>query len=205
MSLEATEVAAKITGEGAKQVAVMLYAVLKDQKKTRGKIRLTNMLQSGKELKVFAVKDKDLTRFCSEAKKYGVLYCVLRDKDASDGITDIMVRADDVSKVNRIFERFNLSTVDMASIKSELTKVKEKAAEVTGENPTAARKDGSLSGLFSEIRKEQDKIPLAGESKPSVKKELQELKIEAQKANGKVPVKSKGKKAARAPVKEEVR
>ena len=69
MSLEATEVAARISGAGAKQIAVMLYAVLKDQKKTRGKMRLTNMLKSGKELKVFAVKDKDLTRFCTEAKK----------------------------------------------------------------------------------------------------------------------------------------
>ena len=133
MSLEAAEVAARISGAGAKQVAVMLYAIMKDQKKTRGKMRLTNMLKSGKELKVFAVKDKDLTRFCTEAKKYGVLYCVLRDRDANDGITDVMIRAEDVSKVNRIFERFNLSTVDMASIKSELLKVKEKGIHIISE------------------------------------------------------------------------
>lgn len=57
MSLEGAEVAAKITGAGAKQVAVLLYAILREQKKTKGKTRLTNMLRSGKELKVFAVKD----------------------------------------------------------------------------------------------------------------------------------------------------
>ena len=90
MTLEGTEVAAKITGAGAKQLALLLYAVLRDQKKTKGKIRLTNMLRSGKELKVFAIQDGDLQRFCSEAKKYGVLYCVLKDKSATDGITDIM-------------------------------------------------------------------------------------------------------------------
>lgn len=56
MSLEGAEVAAKITGAGAKQVAVLLYAILREQKKTKGKTRLTNMLRSGKELKVFAVK-----------------------------------------------------------------------------------------------------------------------------------------------------
>ena len=33
-----------------------------------------NMLKSGKELKVFAVRDQDLAKFCDEAKKYGVLY-----------------------------------------------------------------------------------------------------------------------------------
>ena len=51
MSLEGVEVAAKITGAGAKEIALLLYAVLKDQKKTKGKTRLTNMLRSGKELK----------------------------------------------------------------------------------------------------------------------------------------------------------
>ena len=54
MSLEGAEVAVKLAGTGAKQLAVLLYAVLKDQKKTSGKIRLTNLLRSGKELKVFA-------------------------------------------------------------------------------------------------------------------------------------------------------
>jgi hypothetical protein len=120
MTLEGTEVAAKITGASAKQIALLIYAVLKDQKKTKGKTRLTNMLRSGKELKVFAVHDKDLVKFCTEAKKYGILYCVLKDKDASDGITDIMVRAEDASKVNRIFERFEFATVDMGSVKSEI-------------------------------------------------------------------------------------
>lgn len=64
MSLEGAEVAAKITGAGAKQVAILLYAILREQKKTKGKTRLTNMLRSGKELKVFAVKDTDLKQFC---------------------------------------------------------------------------------------------------------------------------------------------
>ena len=80
LSLNGVEVAAKLSGSAAKQLAIMIYAILKDQKKTKGKIRLTNMLRSGKELKVFAVKDGDLQKFCEEAKKYGVLYCVLKDK-----------------------------------------------------------------------------------------------------------------------------
>ncbi len=181
MSLDAAEVAARISGAGAKHIAVMLYAVLKDQKKTRGKMRLTNMLKSGKELKVFAVKDKDLTRFCTEAKKYGVLYCVLRDRDANDGITDIMIRAEDVSKVNRIFERFNLSTVDMASIKSELLKVKEKAAEANSENPIIARAKTDLqSGLSSEVRSESDPDH---SGKRSVREELAELRVVAKSRN----------------------
>ena len=127
LSLNGVEVAAKLSGSAAKQLAIMIYAILKDQKKTKGKIRLTNMLRSGKELKVFAVKDGDLQKFCQEAKKYGVLYCVLKDKNATDGITDIMVRAEDAAKVNRIFTRFGLATVDLASLKTELVKEQNKA------------------------------------------------------------------------------
>ena len=59
LSLETGEVAVKLAGEGAKQLAILLYAILREQKKTKGKTRLTNMLRSGKELKVFAVKDSD--------------------------------------------------------------------------------------------------------------------------------------------------
>ena len=129
MSLEGVEVAAKITGAGAKEIALLLYAALKDQKKTKGKTRLTNMLRSGKELKVFAVKDQDLVKFCKEAKKYGVLYCVLKDRDTTDGITDVMVRAEDASKVNRIFERFQLTTMDMASVRSEIERARASRAE----------------------------------------------------------------------------
>ena len=134
MSLEGSEVAIKLAGAGAKQLAILLYAILREQKKTKGKTRLTNMLRSGKELKVFAVKDTDLQLFCREAKKYGVLYCVLKDRDATDGITDIMVRAEDASKINRIFERFNLATVDMAEVKSEIERSR---AEQQGDIPEA--------------------------------------------------------------------
>ena len=71
MSLETGEVAVRLAGSGAKQLAVLIYAILREQKKTAGKARLTNMLRSGKELKVFAVKDSDLQLFCREAKGPG--------------------------------------------------------------------------------------------------------------------------------------
>jgi hypothetical protein len=129
MSLRGIELIAKITGAGAKNLATYLYAVLKDQKKTKGKTRLAGLLRSGKELKVFAVRNEDLARFTQEAKRYGVLYCALRDKKNLDGVCDIMVRAEDASKINRIVERFKLATVDTASIKSEILKSRESKQE----------------------------------------------------------------------------
>lgn len=68
MSLNGVEVAARISGKAALEVATMLYAVMKDQKKTKGKTRLTNLLKSGKPLTVFTLPNQDLANFQKEAK-----------------------------------------------------------------------------------------------------------------------------------------
>ena len=160
ISLNGAEVAAKLTGAAAKNIAVMLYAVLKDQHRTKGKMRLSHMLRSGKELKVFAVKDGDLKKFCEAAKKYGVLYCVLKDKNAKDGISDVMVRAEDASKINRIMERFQLSTVDRASVKATVVREKRGKEGQKAEQPTvpekAAPKRDELDDLLDQLMKKKE-------------------------------------------------
>ena len=172
LSLETGEVAVKLAGEGAKQLAILLYAILREQKKTKGKTRLTNMLRSGKELKVFAVKDSDLQLFCREAKKYGVLYCVLKDRDATDGLTDIMVRAEDASKINRIFERFNLATVDMAEVRREIEQSREAQQNDAPEAPAAAEPmteqevDDLLDAMLSPAPEQEGELPVPERTAP---------------------------------------
>ena len=172
LSLETGEVAVKLAGEGAKQLAILLYAILREQKKTKGKTRLTNMLRSGKELKVFAVKDSDLQLFCREAKKYGVLYCVLKDRDATDGLTDIMVRAEDASKINRIFERFNLATVDMAEVRREIEQSREAQQNAAPEAPAAAEPmteqevDDLLDAMLSPPPEQEGELPVPERTAP---------------------------------------
>lgn len=160
MSLNGVEVAAKIGGKAAERLAVLLYAILRDQKKTRGKTRLVNMLRSGKELKVFAVKDNELVKFCTEAKKYGVLYCVLKDNKANDGLTDIMVRAEDAAKINRIYERFGLATIDMGTVKTAIERKQEvpmaKNGDTRPEPEKTAAVDDKLDQFLNNIFLETD-------------------------------------------------
>jgi len=181
LSLETGEVAVKLAGEGAKQLAILLYAILREQKKTKGKTRLTNMLRSGKELKVFAVKDSDLQLFCREAKKYGVLYCVLKDRDATDGLTDIMVRAEDASKINRIFERFNLATVDMAEIRSEIERSRQEQQAEVPEAPAAAEPmteqevDDLLDAMLSPPPEQEGELPVPERTAPEPEQDMDEF------------------------------
>ena len=134
LSLEGFEVAAKLSGAAAKNIAVLLVSVLKQEQKTKGKARLTNMIKSGKELKVFSIPNKDLKKFTEQAKRYGVLYCVLRDKNTKgDNVPiDIIARAEDASKIQRIVERFELGKVDKAAIVTESQKAVEKPPSVRG-------------------------------------------------------------------------
>ena len=193
---------------GAKNIAILLYSILKEEKKTKGKARLTSMLRSGKELKVFTVKSGDLKKFTQEAKKYGVLYCVLTDRKNKDpnAEVDVIARAEDASKISRIVERFNLASVDTASIVTEAEKskdakdgqpepdigVQEKAEkdklldelmgkpvqkEENAPNPSVAKTEKSPQ---SEPTSEQPKKSAEGatmtKEKPSVREELRKIK-----------------------------
>ncbi len=87
-----------------------------------------------------------------------MLYCVLKDRNADDGITDVMVRAEDASKINRIFERFQLATVDMGSVKSEIERNRcEKAAEEFPEPERCAAESDKTAQLVDSMLQKPDK------------------------------------------------
>lgn len=192
LSLEGLEIAVKLTGSGVKNIAVMLYAILNEQKRTKGKARLTTMLKTGKPLKIFTLKQEDLKAFSEKAKKYGILYCALVDKN-SDGIVDILVKEEDAPRINRIIERFKITTVDTVKITTEGTKTNEKQEE---KSQAATNKDFITKDTTKENFKsaKTEKIPLSEhssrtlemqdgvakrENKPSISKELAKLKVEA--------------------------
>jgi len=216
MSLNGVEIGAKLTGKATERLAILLYSVLKQQKKTKGKVRLVNMLKNGKTLKVFAIKDEELQKFCAEAKRYGVLYCVLKDRDANDGLTDIMVRDIDASKINRIFQRYGLSRIEIGDIRPEIAegksapvqarivedkvkeyidqvvKLPEEKPERIDANPTVARTEGkNLSGPLSASREKQDgasDVGRIGSNRKSVRLELREIAAEQKAKEGGIPV-----------------
>mgnify|MGYP000405808452 CR=1 FL=1 len=106
------------------------------------------MIKSGKELKgVFYPPNKDFEESLpSRQKRYGVLYCVLRDKNTKgDNVPiDIIARAEDASKIQRIVERFELGKVDKAAIVTESQKAVEKREALEKDKPTKPKTKSSL-------------------------------------------------------------
>ena len=124
LSLNGVEVAAKLSGSAAKQLAIMIYAILKDQKKTKGKARIETMLRQQRPMTIYTIKKEDCPEFARQAKGYGILYAPIPIKKGDDTI-DILVFEDDAGRANRIVEKFKLVAENTASIKSEIEKSRE--------------------------------------------------------------------------------
>ena len=158
LSLEGFEVVAKVSGEAAKNIAVLLLAALKQEQKAKGKDR--------------NAKGKNVT-------------------------VDIIARAEDASKIDRIIERFKLGTVDKGSITNEVEKsvsektnksneektngdlilehIEAKSTEETDKNPSLSRTEkDSLSESSSKAINDKD----AKDKKQSVKELLDGYKDE---------------------------
>ena len=179
LSLEGAEVTAKIAGNGAKNIALLLYATLKQEQKTKGRARLTGMLRSGKELKVYTITQKDLARFSKEAKRYGVLYCVLRDKSNPDpnAAVDVIARAEDASKIQRITDRFGLMTRGRADVALDVQKDK------TLRDPSKAKMGRDHPSEPSSAKGERRLSTTYTSRQPSVRAKLERYKTEMAKAN----------------------
>ena len=196
LSLEGFEVIARLTGSGAKNIAAMLYTIMKDQKQTKGKTKLNNMIKSGKALKIFSIKKEDLKMFQKNADSYGILYSALIDKKNKnlDGMVDIMVRDEDAPRINRIVERFKLTTIDTAKVQTVVQKaIEDLLEEVLSQKPI--QKENVQPENFNyamTVKNPQSEhssktlIKTEGVSKPlnkkkSVRKELAEIKEEVRK------------------------
>lgn len=167
MSLQGVEVIGKLSMDGGERLLKLIVKALSDIERTKGKASLLTMLKSKEPIKVFEIKDKDLKKFCQEAKKYGVMYHVLKDKKGKSGKSDILVRGTDAAKINRIFQRFNLGISNESLIRASLKEHKSgEKSQPQREHPEKSAEDKFIDELFAKpIQKEKSHT-----SNPSVAK-----------------------------------
>lgn len=198
MSLQGTEVALKITGEAAKNIAALMYAIYRGRKQTKGKTKLEKMLKSGEPLKIFSVRKDELKFFRKVAKRYGILYALLIDKHNldSDGMVDIVVPASAAARFNRLINRYKFSTVkeesniehdegspykkDRRKKKNEKSKEKEFTDEQIIEDLFSEDngKNNSKKNVQSKDFLKNNKNLEIGTEKPSVMENLKNIKNE---------------------------
>ena len=148
----------------------------------------------------------------------------MKEKNNTDGIVDIMVKAEDASKISRMVDKFDLATIDTKAIRESVLSQQSiddakplsdeehdaLLSKLMGdkENPNKARtsKDGTPFEPSSKTSKKEKKKKTverkrstATTDRPSVRKELKDIKQQQNLKSSapKYPVKKKSKKKVR--------
>ena len=132
-SLEGIDHGLRLSGTMAKNLAVFLAAVMKNNQKSYGRISMARMLRENRPLKFFTMPSNRIHEFAKEGKKRGLPYVVIRDRK-NPKLCELMVFADDAAKVNRVMDQMNLDF-----LKSENGEAVQETVREAGEVRLAGR------------------------------------------------------------------
>ena len=180
--LDGTETVVKITGEGARQLAAFLYAWAQQERgknpAQHGRTSMVRLLKSGQELQVFRLRKEEYAAFKPQARQYKLLYAALRNRQDPDGLIDVVVRTDEIPRVNHVLERLGYGSVQQGENSKKKEPPSSRSSSAAGDRPRRSAEDADSRG----------------ERKTSVKARLELCRKEAEKPKGRLPVKEKGGK-----------
>ena len=124
MVLNGTEVAIRLTGSAAKNLAALLVAWSKNERKVYGKTTMMKLLKSGEPLQVLSMTKEQYAKFKGMAKKK-VLYAPFLNKTKGDDRLDVVVSEKSLPMVNHILKRIGFGQTVKGQTEGEETKKKD--------------------------------------------------------------------------------
>ena len=177
--IQITESTVKLMALGAKNLAAIIMALVNDDTKLQGMTNMKQLIKSGKPLCIMQIKEDDLRKFNKEAKNYGVLFAPVVDKTNDTGLCDVIAKQDDIPQLNHIIDKLGLSAPVMEEQtppeKSETTDDKDK---VQSKNSKPRAKENPSEGKYT---KRGDMEQTDSHTKPSVKKQIEDIKTQQKK------------------------
>ena len=176
--VQISEEAIKLLARGAKNLAALLYALAKDQKKLYGKVSMNRLLSEQRPIEVLPLRTEDFDEFKRRAKKVGLLFAAVEDKKGDAPYLDVLTNIDHLSQANYILEQMGYQP-----------KQPEDAQPKKAQTP--ARQESSLqkqrSGLTQgPISTNEEKQPVRGRlaalraaaerTKPELQRELEHIR-----------------------------
>ena len=161
-------------GKGAMKLLLFAIALAKSQPRTKGKIKLEKMLSQGKELVPFQILERDKRTFHKLAKDYGITYVMVKNSKTQDGRVEVIAKAEDAGRINRIIERLGYPAPTRESEgKNAVTRTlsKEESKEYGSFN------ERSMSTMNTRTNEER--------KRPSVRDRVEKAKAAIQKSMGK--------------------
>lgn len=103
--LQATEAAAKLTGEALKNVAALLIAIAKQDMKVVGETSSKRLARDSAPAVVIPIKSEDRAKFQKLAKDFGVLYFIAQKKGNDTGILNVVSNQNYAAQLNAVMEQ----------------------------------------------------------------------------------------------------
>ena len=128
--VQISEEAIKLLARGAKNLAALLYALAKDQKKLYGKVNMNRLLSEQRPIEVLPLRTEDFDEFKRRAKKVGLLFTTILDKKGDEPYLEILTNIDHLSQANYILEQMGYQPrqLEDAQLKKEQTPVQRESS-----------------------------------------------------------------------------
>ena len=104
--MQATEAAAKLTGDALKNVAALLLAIARQDMKVVGETSSKRLARdTSAPAVVIPVKVEDKAKFQKLAKDFGVLYFIAQKKGSDTGILNVVSNQNYAAQLNAVMEQ----------------------------------------------------------------------------------------------------
>ena len=188
MVLNGSEVAIRLTGSAAKNMAAILVAWSKNHKKVYGKTSMMKLLRSGEELQVLSLTKEQYRDFKASARKQ-VLFAPFVDTKSEDGKVDVVIAARSIPLVNHILDRIGY------------TQVEPEKEQDPPKKDTPSRQNSNAAEVKSEAQQDtrSKEKPTQQPQKDSVRVKLEQNRKQLQRKNqpDKTKQKHKSKKTSK--------
>lgn len=148
--VQISEEAIKLLARGAKNLAALLYALAKDQKKLYGKVNINRLLSEQRPIEVLPLRTEDFDEFKRRAKKVGLLFSTILDKKGDEPYLEILTNIDHLSQANYILEQMGYQPKQ-----PEDTQPKKEQTPAQREPSLQKQKSGLTQGTISTSEEKQ--------------------------------------------------
>ena len=188
LALQGGEIAVRLGGTLAKNIAAMLLALYKNHKMVYGKKNLGKILRSDhRDVRQFPMSREQFKEFKKISKKYKVLYSAVGDRGRAarkpGAVIDLMLPVEEIGRANMAFERIGFvpSKEKEPMEKEERTQKKESRSREGSRDTRSKTNTRDRAGMTNT------------NEKPSVEEKLKGYKARNRQTAQKQPVKTKKK------------
>ena len=177
--VQISEEAIKLLARGAKNLAALLYALAKDQKKLYGKVNMNRLLSEQRPIEVLPLRTEDFDEFKRRAKKVGLLFSTILDKKGDEPYLEILTNIDHLSQANYILEQMGYQPKQLEDVQP-----KKEQTPARPEPSLQKQRSGLTQGLISTSSEEKQPVrgrlaalrAAAERTRPEPQRELEQIR-----------------------------